>query len=278
MMDFWHVEFMRNTLVSALILGPACALLGVFVTLRGMAFFSDALAHSAITGVALGYLLQEWLHWNVDPMLFVLLFSLVLATVMAYFFDRTKLRPDTIIAFSFTGSVALGYLIISCGLGKYRLIDGILFGSIYSNSLQDIFRQAVLALAIVGILFYNLKSYALGILQPDLARVQGIRLERLNYLFALLVAATVTVCLKMVGALLLSALIVIPPAAAKVMAGNFRNMLLLAPVLGLLAAVCGVLLSFKVNAPSGPVMVLVNVGFLLGSLVVAGLQRRRRPA
>jgi len=278
MMDFWHVEFMRNTLVSALILGPACALLGVFVTLRGMAFFSDALAHSAITGVALGYLLQEWLHWNVDPMLFVLLFSLVLATVMAYFFDRTKLRPDTIIAFSFTGSVALGYLIISCGLGKYRLIDGILFGSIYSNSLQDIFRQAVLALAIVGILFYNLKSYALGILQPDLARVQGIRLERLNYLFALLVAATVTVCLKMVGALLLSALIVIPPAAAKVMAGNFRSMLLLAPVLGLLAAVCGVLLSFKVNAPSGPVMVLVNVGFLLGSLVVAGLQRRRRPA
>lgn len=273
-MDFWQIEFMRNALISAAILGPTCAFLGVFVTLRGMAFFSDALAHAAVTGVALGYLFQEIFHWNIEPMLFVLVFSFLLATVMAYFFEKTKLRPDTIIAFSFTGSVALGYVIIS-GMGKNRLIDGILFGSIFSNSPADIAVQLVLAVVVTGILLWNLKSYALGILQPDLARIQGIQLERLNYLFALVVAATVTVCLKMLGALLLSALIVIPPAASRLAAGNFKQLLLLAPVVGFLAAVSGVLASYSVNSPTGPTMVLVNVAVLLVFLIFKTLRGRR---
>jgi ABC-type Mn2+/Zn2+ transport system permease subunit len=277
-MDFWHIEFMRNTLISAAILGPTCAFLGVFVTLRGMAFFSDALAHAAVTGVALGYLFQELVQWELNPMLFVFVFSMVLATLMAYLFEKTKLRPDTIIAFSFTGSVALGYIIISA-LGKYRLIDAILFGSIYSNSMQDIGIQLLLAVAVTGILLWNLKAYALGILQPDLARVQGIKLERLNYLFALVIAATVTICLKMLGALLLSALIVIPPAASRLAAGNFKQLLLLAPIVGLLAAIGGVLTSYSVNSPTGPTIVLVNVGVLLVFLVYRALRNRSaRPA
>ncbi|MDR1190380.1 MAG: metal ABC transporter permease [Verrucomicrobiales bacterium] len=262
MSDLWQIEFMRNTLVSAAILGPVCAFLGVFVTLRGMAFFSDALAHAAVTGVALGYLLQEISPLTVSPMLFVFAFSAALATLMAWLFEKTKLRPDTIIAFSFTGSVALGYVIISA-LGKYRLIDAILFGSIYANSTRDIFIQLALAVTVSGVLLWNLKALALGILQPDLARVQGVRLERLNYLFALLLAAMVTICLKMLGALLLSALIVIPPAAARLAVGNFKRLLALAPVVGLLAAVSGVLLSFTLNSPTGPTIVLVNVSVLL---------------
>jgi ABC-type Mn2+/Zn2+ transport system permease subunit len=273
-MDFWHIEFMRNTLISAAILGPTCAFLGVFVTLRGMAFFSDALAHAAVTGVALGYLCQDLLQWELNPMLFVFIFSMLLATLMAYLFERTKLRPDTIIAFSFTGSVALGYVIISA-LGKYRLIDAILFGSIYSNSSQDILIQLLLAAGVAGILLWNLKAYALGILQPDLARVQGIKLERLNYLFALVIAATVTICLKMLGALLLSALIVIPPAASRLAVGNFKQLLLLAPVVGLLAAISGVLTSYTLNSPTGPTIVLVNVAVLLVFLVFKAAKGKR---
>ncbi|NJK90744.1 MAG: metal ABC transporter permease [Blastochloris sp.] len=272
-MDFWNIDFMRNTFLSALLLGPACALLGVFVTLRGMAFFSDALAHSALTGVALSLLLQELLGWNIDPMLVVLLFSLGLATAMAYFFERTQLRPDTIISFSFTGSVALGYILISM-LGQYRIIDGLLFGSIYSNSTPDLLKQLTLLVTITTFTLWQLRPYTLAVLQPDLAHIQNINTRHLNYIFSLLIAVTVSITLKMAGALLLSALIVTPAAAAKLLAPNFRFFLILAPLLGTGAATAGVLLSFRLDSPTGPTIVLTNVAILILCLLQASLRRR----
>lgn len=268
--DFWQYEFLRNALISALMLGPSCALLGVFVTLRGMAFFSDALAHSALTGVALGLLLQVWLNWPVPTMVVVLLFSFGLATVMAYFFERTRLRPDTIIAFSFTGSVALGVVLIA-SLGRYQMLDGLLFGSIYANTARDLLAQGVFCLGLVGFLLWNARSYALSILQPELARARGIPVGRMNYFFALAVAATVAVGMKMVGALLLSALIVIPPAAAKLVSPNFRSMLVLAPLLGLVGGFVGVVGSNEMGTPTGPTIVLANVSLLLICMMAAAL-------
>jgi ABC-type Mn2+/Zn2+ transport system permease subunit len=256
--DLWNYEFLRYALLSALILGPTCALLGVFVTLRGMAFFSDALAHSAITGVAIGFLLEEHMGLALDPMWFVLLFSLALAMGMAWMSRNSSLAPDTVIAFSFTGSVALGVVIISW-LGKYRLLDGILFGSIYANDLQDVIRQAILSVVVIGFLVSQMRGYALSTLSPELAHVQRLPSRTLHYLFALLIAATVALSLKMLGALLLSALIVIPAAAAKLVCGSFRAMLLIALAIGLLVPAAGVWTSCQLNLPTGPTIVLANV-------------------
>jgi len=258
MSTFWSYDFMSYALISACILGPACALLGVFVTLRGMAFFSDALAHSAITGVALGFLVQEKFLVSVDPMLCVFIFSFALASLMAWLFRRSPLAPDTVIAFSFTGSVAFGVVVISM-LGKYRLLDGILFGSIYANGPADIIKQAALAGLIVLVLVGWMRSYTLSTLSPEMAHVQGHRRAWLDYAFALLIAATVAVSLKMLGALLLSALIVIPPAAAKLISGSFRQMLVFSLCGGLLAASLGVFFSWHLNVPTGPCIVLTNV-------------------
>lgn len=258
MSTFWSYDFMRYAFISACILGPACALLGVFVTLRGMAFFSDALAHSAVTGVALGFLVQDKFLLPVDPMLCVFLFSFLLASFMAWLSHRTSLAADTVIAFSFTGSVALGVIVISL-LGKYRLLDGILFGSIYANGPADIAKQATLAAVILIVLIGQMRSYTLSTLSPEIAHVQKLRSGLLDYIFALLIAATMAVCLKMLGALLLSALIVIPPAAAKLVSGSFRSMLLVSVLGGLLAACLGVLASWQLNVPTGPCIVLTNV-------------------
>ncbi len=258
MAAFWNYDFMRYALISACILGPACALLGVFVTLRGMSFFSDALAHSAITGVALGFLVQEKLALPVDPMLCVFIFSFALASFMAWLFHRTTLAADTVIAFSFTGSVAFGVVMISW-LGKYRMLDGILFGSIYANGPADIIKQALLALLIAACLIGQMRAYTLSTLSPEMAHVRGLRSGLLNYVFALLIAATVAVCLKMLGALLLSALIVIPPAAAKLVSGSFRSMLVVSVLGGLLAACVGVIASWQLNVPTGPCIVLTDV-------------------
>ena len=270
--DLWGYEFMRYALLSALILGPTCALLGVFVTLRGMAFFSDALAHSAITGVALGLLLQERTGLHLDPMWFVFIFSVALALIMAWMNRHSSLAPDTVISFSFTGSVALGVVIISW-LGKYRLLDSILFGSIYANDLHDVIRQAILSLIVIGFLVSQMRGFALSTLSPELAHVQQLPSRLLHYLFAVLVAATVALSLKMLGALLLSALIVIPAATAKLVGGSFRSLLLIAVSIGLLVPPSGVWASAQLNLPTGPAIVLGNVLLLFTCYVGKSLHR-----
>jgi len=262
---------MRYALISAMILGPTCAFFGVFITLRGMSFFSDAVAHSALTGVALGFLFQEWFGLGIPTGAVVLIFSLLLASIMSYFFQKTSLSPDTVIAFSFTGSVAIGVILIS-KMGKYRLLDGLLFGDIYANGREDILLQLLLAAAVFCFLGWNMKALTLSIVQPDLARVQGYRMEWLNYTFSLLIAACVAVCIKMLGALLLSALIVIPAAAAKLVASNFRQMIAFSTGLGLIGAVGGVMVSYACDIPTGPTIVVSHLSLLLAALIIGRRQ------
>jgi len=252
---------MRHALISGLLLGPTCALLGIFVNLRGMSFFSDALAHSAITGVALGFMIDAWTGWTLDPTIYVLIFSCILALTMGWLSQRTPLSRDTITAFTFTGSVALGVILISL-LGKSRMLEGLLFGSIYSNGPADIARQAVLATIVFLFFLTQLRPLTLATLDPELARARGMRPALLHYGFSLLVAATVAVGLKMLGALLLSALIVMPAAAARLASHSLRGLILGACLIGLIAPPIGISASAALNLPTGPSIVLVHVAAL----------------
>lgn len=274
--EIWSYDFMRNALISATILGPTCALLGVFVTLKGMAFFSDALAHSAVTGVALGFLINERIGGNLNPMAVLFVFTIVLSLIMAKLSRNSALRPDTVIAFSFAGSVALGVLLISM-LGKYRLLDGILFGSIYANDSTSIIFQSLLAVAVVGFLTFNMRRLALMTLNPDLAHVQRIPAAWLHYGFTLLIAATVVVSMKMLGALLLSALIVVPAAAGKVVARSFRGLLLVALACGIIAPWSGVWVSVQYDLPTGPAIVLSGILFLLMAYIWRNIRQGLHP-
>ena len=258
LIDLLHYEFMRHALISGILLGPTCALLGVFVNLRGMAFFSDALAHSAITGVAFGFMIDAWTGWKLDPAIYVLVFSCALALVMGWLSQRTPLARDTITAFTFAGSVALGVILISVA-GKHRMLEGLLFGSIYSNGPADITRQAILAAIVLIFFLTQLRPLTLASLDPELARARGFHPALLHYTFSLLVAATVAVGLKMLGALLLSALIVMPAAAARLAATGFRGLIFGSLLLGLLAPPIGIAASASLNLPTGPSIVLVHV-------------------
>jgi zinc transport system permease protein len=142
-------------------------------------------------------------------------------------------------------------------------LDGILFGSIYANGPDDIVRQATLALVVCGFLFLQMRPLTLSTLNPELAGTRGIHTGWLNYAFAILIAATVVVSLRMLGALLLSALIVIPPAAAKLVSNSFAALLLVSVVIGLAAPFLGVVASCQLDLPTGPTIVLANVGVLI---------------
>lgn len=275
MFELLQFEFARHALYAALILGPACALLGVLVVLRGQSFFSDALAHSAVSGVALGLLLQQATGgWPQDVTLAVLPFIVLLAMGITLLQQKTLLRSDAVITFSFAGSLALGLVVLTL-LDRYTLIDGILFGNIYALQPRDLVVQGVLAAVIVGVVLGLRRQFMLALVQPELAKLQGVRTDWLHYLLAFVMALTVSVCVKMFGALLLGALIVIPASAARLVAGSFAGLLAVAAGIGLVVPATGVLVSLGVNLPTAPVVVLSLLVMLAACLASGAFLRRR---
>jgi len=274
--DFLDLPQMRYAFLIALIAGPACGLLGSFVTLRGMAFFSDAISHGAMTGVTLGFALRAAESIG-DPgmQITLLLFCVGMALLMAWILERTALHADTVIAFTYTGSVALGVVMISRFQGGAGL-EGALFGDILASSASDVWSIGVLAVVIIAFLLWNLRPLALAVVQENLARLEGYRMRRLNYAFVVLIALVVALLLRQLGALLISGLIVVPAAAARVVAGTFRGMLVLSAVFGLVGAASGVFFSDRFDTPTGPTMVLADVALLTLCLVAASLVAPRR--
>ena len=283
--EFLEIPEMQRAFLVALLAGPACALLGTFITLRGLSFFSDAIAHAAMTGVALGFLLD--IADDVDaPAMQVLLviFCLSLALLMEWARERTGLRSDTILALSFTGSIAFGVILIS-RLRGYRVLEGALFGDILATTWADVLLVACLSVTVFAVVVFNLRALALTTVNDSLARLEGMPVRRLNYLFVALVALVVALLLRQVGAIVISGLIVIPAAAARVIAPSFQAMLRIVVAFGFFGALCGLVASYHFDTPTGPTIVLADVLLFVGSLVAgtflsrrAGARRRRAAA
>lgn len=270
MMEFLDLPQMQRALWIALLAGPTAALLGVFVTLRRMAFFADAVAHASMTGVTLGFILQLGRDAHSPGVqLGLLVFCLASALVMAWFFERTNLHADTVIALFFTGSVAFGVIMIA-RLRGYRVLEGALFGNILAAGSGDVWLIAGLAVAIVWFVGANLRALALTAVQEGLARVEGHATRTLDRWFVVLLAVFVALLMQQVGALLVSALLVVPAAAARLVAPSFRAMLLLATLFGTLGGVGGIVGSYHFDAPTGPAIVMANVILLLVALLVGG--------
>lgn len=278
-MEFLDLPQMQRAFVIALIAGPIAGLLGTFITLRRMSFFSDAISHGAMTGVALGFALRLARDVNSPAMHATLLvFCTLTALLMAWLFERTTLHTDTVIAFSYTGSVALGVILIS-RLRGYQVLEGALFGDILASSPTDVWIIAGLAAVTLGFLFFNMRALTLSIVQENLAKIEGINIRALNYAFVMLIAAVVALLLQQLGALLISGLIVVPAAAARVVAGNFRHMLIFSAAFGFVGAASGVFSSYHLDTPTGPTIVLADVAILTACLCLSGFQRKReRPA
>ena len=280
-MTHWLLEFlelpqMRNAFMVALIAGPLGGLLGTFITLRGMSFFSDAISHGAMTGVTLGFALNLAKDIN-DPgiQITLVVFCVLLALLMAWLLERTSLHADTVIAFTYTGSVALGVVMIS-RLRGYRVLEGALFGDILASSKTDVYVMAGLALLTLGFLAVNLRPLTLVVVQENLAKIEGYNTRRLNYAFVVIVALVIALLLRELGALLISGLIVVPAAAARVVSGNFRNMLLVSAAFGLAGAATGVFGSYQLDTPTGPTIVLADVFILTLCLAKSAAMAARR--
>lgn len=265
--EILQFPFLQRALVVGVLIGLTTAVLGVFVTLRKMSFFSDAISHSALVGIALGILL------HINPFLAAVGFVVLIAVSMGFVTERTKLSPDTVIGVFFSSSVALGVLIISLLKGYRADLFAYLFGDILAVNQADVKMSVVLAVIVLGVMFWKGKAWIRLSLNPDMAQVDGLRVKIYDYIFLIIMALTVAVALKVIGIILVSALVIIPAAAAKGFARNFRSLMFWAMFISIVSAVVGLFLSFQFDTSSGPTIVLVATSFFLVSFIPQYLRK-----
>jgi ABC-type Mn2+/Zn2+ transport system permease subunit len=262
--------YMQRALWTAVLLAPLCGLLGVFVTARRMSFFSDTVAHSALAGVAAGL----WLGMP-DPTWAMLFVSLLVAGLILWLKERTQLLSDTIMALLMSTFMALGVTGFSLLKGFRGELHRYLFGDILSVGSGDVWVAGGVAAVVGVVVFRLLNPLTLLTVQEDLAHVAGIPVRRLNYVFVVLLTAVVALSIRLLGIILVTSLLVIPPATARNLARNFRQHLALSVLGGLVGGIGGVAASYQFDLPCGPTIVLTCAALFILSLPVAQLRRPR---
>jgi ABC-type Mn2+/Zn2+ transport system permease subunit len=242
-------NFMRTGLLAAMLVGLTCAILGVYVVLRRMAFIGDALAHTVLPGVVIAYLNG----WN----MFVgaIIAGLFTALGISWMSRRQAVREDTAIGVLFTGMFALGILLIST-VRSFRDFTHILFGNILGVTGEDLLMIAGLAFLTLLVLLLLHKELELTSFDATYAQVIGIRADRLRTLLLVLLALTVVTSIQVVGVVLTSAMLVTPAAAASLLTRRLERMMVIAALIATGSALVGLYTSYYARVSSGAAIVL----------------------
>jgi zinc/manganese transport system permease protein len=244
--------FMQRAMVGAVLMGIVGGLLGCFVTLRQLSFFSHAVGHAALVGVALGVLLQLNPTWMLLP------FTLVFGVVVIYLIDKTDLASDSVLSIVLSGALAIGIILSSLIQGYRGNLMGVLFGDILAIDLTDLILTMLVLVGGSIFLLSTLRQQILLTLNLSVAKVQGISVQIYRYGFVVLLSLAVAVAIKAVGVLLVNAFLVIPASTAKLISHDFSRFLLLSVIVGSTTSIAGIIASGLFNLASGPSIVLVQ--------------------
>jgi manganese/iron transport system permease protein len=244
-------SFMQTAILAAILVGIACATIGVYVVLRRMAFIGDALAHTALPGLVVAYL-NGWSLFGG-----AVVAGLLTALGIGWLSRRQEVREDTAIGILFTGMFALGILLIST-TRSFRDLTHILFGNILGVTPSDLLLiGAVTLITLIALVAFH-KELELTSYDPTHAEVIGIKADRLRYLLLIMLSLTVVTSIQVVGVVLTSAMLVTPAAAAALVTNRLPRMMLIASLIAIASGIAGLYISFYQNVASGAAIVLVS--------------------
>lgn len=257
------VTMIAELLLPALLVGVLVAVcagsLGCFVIWRRMAFFSDALAHSAVLGTALALLA------GIQPVYGLIGYGLLVALLLARFDKSLQYSGDTLLAMLAQTSLALGVLLLPLA-GRTVSLEALLFGDILAVGRADVWLTALVALVIAGLLLALHRPLIDLCVDEELAAIEGVPVGRIKALLFCLLVALIAVAVQMVGVLLVGALLLMPAATARRFASTPHSMLLLAPGVGVLAVLGGLAMAWYVDTAAGPSIVVAAAALWLLSL------------
>jgi manganese/iron transport system permease protein len=254
-------EFMQRGMIAAVLVGIVCAVVGTFVVLRGMAFFGDALAHTILPGIALGYLVsgggRESLFW------WALGTAIVASLGIGAISKNSQIKEDTAIGIIFAGMFALGIALISTVRSYAVDLSHFLFGDVLSVSTQSLWLILLFGGLVLLVIFAFYKEFTTISFDPILAATLRLPVDLLNNLLLVLIAVTVAVSLQTVGVALMVAMLVTPAATAYLLTNRLPRMMLLAAIFASLSGVIGLYLSFYLSIASGAAIVLTATAFFV---------------
>lgn len=271
-LDCLQVGFMQQAMLAILLLAPMTAALGVSVITFRMAFFSDAIGHSAFAGAALGLL------FSLDPLFTMPAFGVLVGLCIMAVRRGSLLSADTSIGIVFSAVVAFGLAVVSRTPGMARNMAQFLYGDILTVTPAELGFLALLALAVLLFAVTGFNRLLLIALNPVMAGAQGVRVAIWQYAFAALLSLVVMMAVRAVGVLLVTALLIVPAATARNLARSAGGMFWWAQAVALFSGIAGLLLSAQswLGTSSGATIILVACGCFLLSALLSGRQGHRR--
>lgn len=271
MLEFLNPPFMQRALIAAVLVGITAPAIGIYLVQRRQALMGDGIGHVAMTGVGLGFLLST------NPVWMATLVAVAGSVVMELIRWYGRTRGDIALAMLFYGGMAGGVMLINLSdTGSNANLTSFLFGSLSTVSEEDVTAIVVLA-AFVVLVTVGLRRQLFAVSQDEeFARVTGLPVRVLNLLVAVTAAVTVTVAMRVVGLLLVSALMVVPVAAAQQISKSFKVTFVLAVVIGTAVTLAGTVTSYYQDVPPGATIVLLAIAaFVLLTALATPLARRR---
>lgn len=260
--ELFQFPFMQRAFIGGILTGTMGGLLGSFTILRQLSFFSEALGDASLLGISLGFIIGLNSSWILLP------FAVFFGIVFSYLLEHTKLWTDALLNILCSSSLALSIVILSF-MGQYKGgIDTLLFGDILAVQRIDLVISAVLLIICAVFIMLTLRTQMMLVLHEPMAIARGVSVATHRTAFIILLSMVVGVSIKSIGALLVSAFIVIPACSARLISRNFNHHILFSAALGALSAMVGILLSALFDLPSGPsIVVTQTIIFLMCQMV-----------
>jgi len=254
--------FMKNALLGVLLVTPIFGLLGTMIVNNKMAFFSDSLGHSALTGIAIGVILGIK-----NPIWSILFFSVLITIASLVVKEANTASTDTIIGVFSSTAVALGLVILSRN-GGFNKYSGYLIGDLLSISPSDLLTLGIVFILVILLWVVIFNKLLLSSMNQSLARSRGIKVRLYEYLFTLMMAVIVTMSIQWVGILIISSRLIIPAAASRNIAKNMRQYHVYSVLIALISGLSGLILSYFWGTATGSTIVLVASGFFALTFVM----------
>ena len=265
--DVTRFPFLQYALLTGILSSVACGIVGTYVVTKRIVFISGGIAHASFGGIGLGYLA------GISPVIGALLFALASALGMGWVIRRTTLPADTAIGILWAVGMALGVVFVGLSPGYAPDLFSYLFGNILTVPVTDLLLMLILDAVIVAIVLLFYKEFLAFSFDEEYGTVSGIPVEALYMLLMCMIALTVVLLIRVVGIILVIALLTIPAALARRFTYNLRNIMVLAMIFGMIFTFGGLWLSYVFDIASGATIILLSGAVMLGSYAFSAIRK-----
>jgi manganese/iron transport system permease protein/iron/zinc/copper transport system permease protein len=270
LLEPYKYEFFRNGLLVAVIAGALCGLLGVFVVLRGMSYIGHGLSHAVFGGAAASAVMK------VNYFLGAGIWGIVSGVLIGRISRKRVIGADAAIGVVTTGSFAVGLMLLNRYGQAKRSIEAVLFGSVLGVQTADLVAVTAVAIGVLTIIVLGYRRLLYATFDPEVARISGVRVGAVEVLLMAMLSCTIIVTMRVIGTLLISALLVVPAATTRLMTNSFARMLTIAPIVGALSSFIGMNLAYHWDTSASGTIIAVGVVAFAFVYAVGGIRSRSR--